>query len=139
MSNPMQDILSYTRSVRLLYVEDNEETRLFTLELLSRFFSDISVAINGAEGLELFKNEKYNLVISDINMPLMGGIEMGAKIREIDNKVPIIILSAHNESNYVESAYNIDITEYLEKPLDFSQLIDTLKHISNKQEKEALS
>ncbi|MFT5662051.1 MAG: YesN/AraC family two-component response regulator [Sulfurimonas sp.] len=138
MSYSIQEILSYTSSIRLLYVEDNEDTRRFTLELLSRFFKDISVAIHGKEGLELFKNESYDLILSDITMPIMDGLEMSAKIREIDKTVPIIILSAHNETHYTESASNINITEYLEKPLDISELINTLNKIIRIQEERIL-
>ncbi|QSZ42030.1 response regulator [Sulfurimonas aquatica] len=132
MSTPMQELLEYTKSTRLLYVEDNEEARRFTLELLSRFFDDIIIAQNGQEGLDLFKNEKFNLVITDINMPIVDGLTMSAIIKEIDNQMPIIALSAHNEKNFIASADEIDIDEYLTKPLELSKLITTLTLVSKK-------
>ena len=139
MNNQMQNILSYTKSTSLLYVEDNEEARGFTLELLNRFFDNISVAINGQEGLELFNTKKFDLIITDINMPVMGGMEMIRKIRTIDIKIPIFILSAHNEAAYLEASNNISICEYLEKPLNLKELIDTLDKISMNMKKDSIS
>ena len=130
MNNVIQNLLMYTKSVKLLYVEDNEEARGYTLELLKRFFDDISVAINGIEGLELFNASSFDLIITDINMPVMDGIEMGSKIREINSKIPIIFLSAHNEINLIESAKEIESSVYLSKPIDLEKFIKVLEKIA---------
>lgn len=126
MSIQIQTILQYTKPLKLLYVEDNEEARRFTLELLSRFFDDITIAIDGQSGLGKFQTDSFDLIITDINMPKMGGIEMSAKIRESNNEIPIIVLSAHNEKSFLESAYNININEYLPKPLELKDFISVL-------------
>lgn len=136
MSIQMQTILHYTKPLKLLYVEDNEEARRFTLELLSRFFDDITVAVDGKNGLTEYLADTFNLIITDINMPKMGGIEMSTKIREVDDKTPIIVLSAHNENSFLESAYNIDINEYLSKPLDLKDLISVLGQMAQDNQGE---
>ncbi|MBU1216741.1 response regulator [bacterium] len=132
MSSLVLEIVSKTKSMNLLYVEDNEEARRFTLELLSRFFDNICVAINGKEGFELFQTKKFDLIISDVNMPIMGGLDMAYLIRKIDRKIPIFILSAHTETHIKEAAENIDVTRYLTKPLNLAELTEILRHLINK-------
>jgi CheY-like chemotaxis protein len=132
MDNTILNILLRTKPMHLLYVEDNEEARRFTLELLSRFFDNISVAVNGKDGLELFQSKKFDLIISDVNMPIMGGIEMAHLIRKTDRKIPIFILSAHTETHIKEAAENIDVTRYLTKPLNLAELTEILRHLINK-------
>lgn len=132
MDNTILDILLRTKPMHLLYVEDNEEARRFTLELLSRFFDNISVAVNGKDGLELFQSKKFDLIISDVNMPIMGGIDMAHLIRKTDRKIPIFILSAHTENHIKEAAENIDVTRYLTKPLNLAELTEILRHLINK-------
>lgn len=134
MSNSMETVLSYTKTLNLLYVEDNENARNFTLELLYRFFDNITVACDGREGFVLFKEKNINLVITDINMFNMDGIEMSAYIREIDQNIPIILLSAHNETNFKERANSIGIYNYLTKPINLAHFIDTLKTLVNDHE-----
>lgn len=131
MNTTMQDLLLYCSNIKLLYVEDNEEARQFTMELLSRFFNNITVCENGQEALELFKLQKNSLVMSDINMPKMDGIEMSKKIRDLNSDVPIVLLSAHNECSFKDSATLAGVTYYLEKPLNLSKLIELLTNFAN--------
>ncbi|WP_373001362.1 response regulator [Sulfurimonas sp.] len=131
MNNPMNEILSYCNNIKLLYVEDNEEARQFTMELLSRFFKNINVCENGEEALELFKAKDISLIMSDINMPKMNGIEMSKNIRDLNSDVPIILLSAHNECSFKDSANHAGVTDYLEKPLKLSKLIELLTSFAN--------
>ncbi|WP_262823925.1 response regulator [Sulfurimonas gotlandica] len=132
----MKEIIVYCNSIELLYVEDNEEARQFTMELLSRFFKNIAVCENGLEALEIFKVKDISLIMSDINMPKMDGIEMSKKIRDINQDVPIILLSAHNESSFKDSANHAGVTDYLEKPLNLSRLIELLNSFANQQDME---
>lgn len=130
----MATFLSHTKTINLLYVEDNDSTRVFTLELLNRFFNNITVANNGQEGLILFKEKNINLVITAINMPKIDGIEMSSYIREIDNNIHIILLSAHNETNFMDNANSIGIYNYLTKPLKLESIIEVLKTLDNYHE-----
>lgn len=133
MSKKIKNILHFCSDLELLYVEDDDNVRLFTLELLSRFFKKITVAKDGEEGLKLFKTKKYDLIISDISMPNMDGLDMTSKIRDIDNKILIVLLSAYNESNFKDSAHNIGVENYLEKPLLLPKLIEFLVTLMNKE------
>ena len=126
MNEQMKNILEYCSNIHLLYVEDNDSAREYTLELLSRFFHTISTAIDGSEALKIFENEKIDLIISDVNMPKMDGLEMSSYIKKIDKSLPIILLSAHNESNFKNKAKETGIETYLEKPLSLTKLIELL-------------
>jgi len=129
MSIPLPELISRSKKFELLYVEDNEDARRYTLEMLTRFFEHITVAENGLEGLEKFKQKKFDLILSDINMPRMSGIEMISKIRELDQSILIIMLSAHNEPNYYEEVSGYDVKYYLSKPLALAKLVETLNLI----------
>ena len=125
--NDMKGLLAKCKSLKLLYVEDNEIVRKSNLELLSNFFNHIDSAEDGVYGLEKFQKNHYDIVISDINMPRMNGIEMLTHIREMDNDVIILVISAHNNVSYFTDTIKLDIQGYILKPTNIKQLIDALK------------
>lgn len=133
MNTQMKDIIEYCDGIKLLYAEDNDSAREFTLELLSRFFKTIHIAKDGREGLNIFKSEKIDLVISDVNMPKMDGLVMSSEIKKLDKNFPIILLSAHNENNFIDLAKEIGIETYLEKPLNLMKLIELLSIFVNRK------
>ena len=100
--NKLQELIKQTKNLTVLYVEDNAEVQTQTIKMLESFFNNIFVANNGKVGLELFlKNPLgYHLIITDIKMPILDGIGMIETIREIDKKIPILILSAHDDKDY---------------------------------------
>jgi len=116
----------------LLYIEDNEQVRIEMQELLEDRCSKLYVAKNGEEGLELFKEFTPDIVLTDIAMPKMNGIEMSKKILEIDKSTPIIITSAFSDSKYLLEAISIGIHYYLLKPVDLKKLFETLGKVSSK-------
>lgn len=122
----INDLMTYGKKTHVLYVEDNEEAREYTLETLKRFFEHITVAVDGADGLEKFKMSAFDLVLTDINMPRMNGIEMIRQIKEIDNNASILVLSAHDETDFFVDTIMLGIDGYLLKPLDLVQFVKTL-------------
>ena len=125
-------LLKYTQKLNLLYVEDNEDTREMTAILLEDFFDDITVAVDGVDGYEKFKNSKIDLIITDINMPNMDGLEMSRKIKEIDSDIPIVIFSAYNESEYFLKSIHIGISDFLFKPVSVDNLVSVLEKVLTK-------
>lgn len=110
-------------SIRVLYAEDEQEVRDQTLLFFNKLFSNVDTAQNGEEGLELFKKNKYNLVITDLKMPKMDGREMLSKIREINEDTVLIVMTASDS--------NMDATEtvcdaYLYKPISFTDFVEAL-------------
>jgi EAL domain-containing protein (putative c-di-GMP-specific phosphodiesterase class I)/PleD family two-component response regulator len=122
-------LITITKRLKLLYVEDNEAARVSTMQTLGVFFDDVVVATNGKEGLEKFQEQKFDLVITDINMPKMNGIEMISNIRKTDNSVILLVLSAYNETNYFLETIKEGIEGYILKPIVLSQFIDLLEKV----------
>ena len=122
----MKELMKFAKDLQVLYVEDNEEARESTLGLLDNIFSHITTAVNGQDGLEKFQTKNFDLILTDINMPKMNGIEMVTKIRETNKHIPILILSAYNESGYFIETIKQGVEGYLLKPIDLNQFIDML-------------
>jgi PAS domain S-box-containing protein len=110
--------------VKLLYVEDEEINRETVCRLLKRQFPELEIcnATNGAEGLQLFKELAPDLVLTDIRMPKMNGIEMSRRIASLGRGVPIIVTSAYSDVEYLIECIEIGISRYVMKPIDSSRL-----------------
>ena len=130
----LKSIISITQTLKLLYVEDNEEMRETALEILSEFFSDIIVAVDGLDGLEKFQAHHFDLIITDITMPNMNGLEMLEKIYENNQDVLSLIFSAYNEEKYFTQSIKLGVEGYLLKPIEFEQFINVLDKIIQKVE-----
>ena len=115
-----------SKNLKLLYVEDDKEAREATLTILSIFFQDIVIAVDGEDGLNSFTKDKFDIIITDINMPKMNGVDMIFKIREIDKDVIILVLSAYDNKVYFEQTIKAGIDGYLLKPIDLEQFVDLI-------------
>lgn len=102
----------------LLYVEDDEHIREQLSHFLKRRVGVFHVATNGREGLEAYRAHKPDLIVSDILMPEMDGLEMAEQIRAIAPDVPIILTTAFNETSYFLKAIQLGIDNYVLKPVD---------------------
>jgi PAS domain S-box-containing protein len=128
----MNELMAYSRELKLLYVEDNPDSREMTSLILEDFFDEIVVAVDGQEGLEKFRKGAFDLIITDINMPVMNGLEMIERIRAEDSEIPIIVLSAHNEEEFFIQSITLGVDGYLLKPIDLDQLIGVLERVVGK-------
>lgn len=117
----------YLKQATLLYVEDEELIRTFLEKKLSRKVKKLHVAANGQEGYEKFIEHKPDIILTDITMPKLNGIDMAKKIKEIDKNIPIIIMSAHSDTTYLLQAIELGINGYLLKPIDKEKLLSTLE------------
>lgn len=132
----LKELLQYTKTLKILYVEDDEILLENTRLLLDNFFASIDTAINGELGLqryqENYKNTDtyYDIVITDINMPVMNGIEMGRKILKVNETQPIIIASAHNESEHLFEALDLGVDGFISKPINSAQLMKLMYKVS---------
>ena len=106
----------------VLFVED-EETILDCMGIyFKRRFRDVYLAADGAEGLEKFREYRPDLVVTDIEMPKLDGLEMSKEIRKISPDTPIILTTAYNEDAQVEEGKRIGVSAYLLKPVDYADL-----------------
>jgi len=126
MGSNAKTLQSIATDIRILYVEDDDDVRKSIHETLSFFFKNIDVASNGEEGLALYKKNKYDLVLSDIRMPKMNGIEMTRRIKGIDSEQIIMIISAHDEADYLIQLINLGVHSFVLKPVEIEKLIETL-------------
>jgi len=115
--------MKFAQELQVLYVEDNQDARESTLGLLENIFDNITTAVDGKDGLEKFQTKSFDLILTDINMPKLNGIEMVTIIRETDKDIPILILSAYNESGYFIETIKQGVEGYLLKPIDLNQFI----------------
>ena len=113
-------------NVSLLYVEDDGTLRNIYQKILEYAVKKVYVASDGLEGLESFKVHHPDIVLTDVRMPVMDGLDMIAKIRELNKNTRIIILSAFGESRYFLSAIELGVKAYLLKPVDSSYLLKTI-------------
>jgi len=125
------ELLKFTKTLKVLYVEDNKEAQLAVCELLSLFFGDIVTADDGVDGLEKFQKNTFDMLISDIKMPRMNGIEMVKSIRKISPNIAIIMVTAHQESEYLLECIRCSVDGYLLKPIDMQQLEESIFKVAN--------
>ena len=132
--NP-KELQEISKHLRLLYVEDDDNLREETSKLFSHLFNKIEIAEDGEIGLAKYKAGNFDLIISDINMPNMNGVEMVKKIREINPDEPIIITSAHDEASYLLPLIDAGIDKYILKPINMQSMMSVLatvcKNIKN--------
>jgi len=116
----------------VLYVEDEKELRESVTAFLNNFFSVVEEAVDGLDGLTKYKAFKdktdsyFDIVIADVNMPNMNGIELCKNIRSINKEQVIIIMSAHNDSTNLLSLVNINIDYFILKPIVYETFINIL-------------
>ncbi len=122
----MKSITQSCKELKLLYVEDEDDIREATAELLNNFFTTIVTAVDGQDGLNKYNQNDFDIIISDINMPNLSGVEMANAIREKDKDISILFLTAHNESSCLFDGIRIGVDGYILKPVDLDQLVATL-------------
>jgi len=120
--NALTQDQEYLKRLTLLYVEDEEDTRKqFTL-FFSRLTGRVITAINGAEGLDAYHTQMPDIIITDIQMPVMDGLKMVQEIRTSNRSIPIILLTAFEQPEYLTKSINIGVDNYVTKPVDSLKL-----------------
>jgi len=130
----LKDLVKYSKTVKILYVEDNKEARESTLLLLEELFDNIVVAEDGEDGYNKFITNKDNLdlIITDLNMPKLNGIDMIDKIRDTGSLIPVIVFSAYEDKdNYINSV-KLNISYYLNKPINIKKFEPVIKKMVKK-------
>ncbi|MDM8561432.1 diguanylate cyclase [Candidatus Parabeggiatoa sp. HSG14] len=124
--------------ISLLYVEDESDIRSLLSYFLNKKVGKLYTASNGKEGLEIFDKYKPDVVITDIRMPIMDGLEMAQAIKGMSKTTPILVTTAFNEPSYLIQSIEIGIDHYVQKPVNPNQLIEKLVKSSTilLQEKE---
>lgn len=115
------------KNLVILYVEDEDDIKEFTYKTLSAIVKKVVVSKNGADALEQYKaNEDINLILTDINIPKIGGLELCEEIRKEDESIPLLITSAHSDHFFLKKAIDLNVSSYVLKPVDLYQLVENM-------------
>jgi diguanylate cyclase (GGDEF)-like protein len=120
--------ISILKNITILYAEDEKDLREVTHQILKGFTKKQYVAQNGQEGLELFKKyeSEIDLIITDVNMPILNGLDMVKEIKKINLNIPIIVATAFSNKEYLLEAIDIGVDKYVLKPIDIAKLLQVM-------------
>lgn len=128
----------YAKDIKVLFVEDDEAIRKEVYDLLLNIFPNVDTAVDGEDGFKKylsFHEQKkcfYDLIISDIKMPKIDGVELSKKIYEVNKEQELIILSAYNDKEYLLKFINMGISQFITKPIEVDAFINVIYTISQK-------
>lgn len=118
--------------MNILLVEDDKELNNLITSYLKIAGYTVSSTFNGLDALNLFHEQKYDIILSDIMMPLCDGFELAKQIRELDQKIPIIFMSAREDKPSKQLGYRIGIDDYITKPFDLDELVLKINAIARR-------
>lgn len=115
------------KNFTILYVEDEEMVRKSAVEYLERVAKEVLQAKDGKEAIKVWREHKPDIIITDISMPRLNGIDMASYIRAHDKDVQIIIATAHSDTEYLLKAVELQLVKYIIKPITKEKLIGALE------------
>lgn len=118
--------MDVAKQYNILFVEDEKEIRDNYVKYLQRHFSKVYEAVDGADGYKVYKEKQPEIMIVDINIPKLNGIELVKKIRENDQKTKVIMLTAYSDVKYLLEAAELKLVKYLIKPISREELKEAL-------------
>ncbi|WP_107790839.1 response regulator transcription factor [Campylobacter concisus] len=124
------DILDVLSNKKVLCLEDEEAILRNICASLELFFAEVKGVTDGFDALELAIGGAYDALVLDISVPNIDGLEIAKKVRAINQKIPIVILSSHVEQEYLWRAVELKITRYLAKPYDKKSFIKALEDVA---------
>ena len=134
MNIEVEKLKGIAEELTVLICEDDMSVVEELQDIMSMFFAKVLVAYDGAEGLEIYKQNQDNieLIITDINMPNMNGLEMMSEIKKLDYTQKCLVLSAHDDLEYVLQIIELGINQFIPKPYDVDDLISKIFAILEK-------
>ena len=119
------------QGLRVLIVEDDPASSMLLSRMLTKCGADFDTAANGNEALALFEEKRHPIIITDICMPGMDGLELVERIRQLDKETQIIATSAHSETDCLISAIELGFNDYVLKPLKIEKLLWAVKRCAD--------
>lgn len=117
-------VLDFGKNFTILYVEDEETIRDQMVQTLGLIFGNVLSANNGEAGLDMFqKHPEIDLLVTDLQMPVMTGLEMLKHVKEQKPSLQSVIITAHNENHYLEKAIEIGVDGFLYKPVSYGKML----------------
>ncbi|MFK5976760.1 MAG: response regulator [Sulfurovum sp.] len=119
------------KDITVLFVEDVQFTHELMKLLLEDDIKELYLASNGKEGLEVYKDKNPDVILTDIGMPIMDGIEMSREIKRLNPNQLIAVITAFNEKSYMEEAKKIGIDKYILKPIEKDSIFGVLESFAS--------
>lgn len=116
---------------KILVVEDDKITRRIIKEILNRSGYEVIEAEDGAQGLEMFKADKPNLVLTDYQMPVMNGLRLLSEVRNLNPSIPVIMLTGFGDVALIIKSIQVGAFDFLEKPINTPQLKEVVASALN--------
>ena len=111
----------------ILFADDDIDFSEIISSILEMIAQSVIVAKNGKEAFDLYEKHQPDIIITDINMPIMTGIDFIKRVREIDANIPIVVLTAHTDTSYLLDAVKLMLTDYVIKPIEIKKLLNVLE------------
>ena len=122
-----KDVIEKLQRLTLLYAEDEEAIRKNIADSLSYYVKEVIEARDGVEAYEFYLQKKPDIVLSDIHMPNLNGIDFVKKVREENKSIPIVIITAHTDKEYLLEAIELKMEKYIVKPIELESLLNVLE------------
>ena len=123
------------KNYSILYAEDDNQVRKNYVLYLENYFSNIYEAEDGKEALNIYKDKKPDVLLLDITMPEINGLEVAKNIRKTDETTPIIVLSAHSNKEFLFDAIKLNLVDYLIKPINRNEFKSVMENTISKIDK----
>ena len=128
---------SATETAAILVVDDEENAREGLSKILSKEGYRVEMAANGKEAIDTIKRKSYDLVITDMRMPLMDGFEVLREIKKMNENIGVIMITAYGEVESYLEAMNMGAFEYINKPVRVNELKRVITKVLEERRKKA--
>lgn len=122
-----KDFFDKLKNMTILYAEDEEGIRKNISDSLSYYVKEVYEAQNGSIAYDIYKEKSPDIILSDIHMPIMDGIEFVKKVRLENREIPVVMITAHTDKKYLLEAVELHMEKYIIKPVDIDVLFDVLE------------
>jgi len=130
------NIVNILKSLNVLYIEDDKVVLDSISTILRYMVAQVFTAENGKDALDIFRKEKIDIILTDIDMPKLNGIEFAKRVRQINEIVPIIIITSYKSEEYLFQSMDLKLEDYIIKPINYDKLVESLSKCAYKIEKD---
>jgi len=126
------------RQLKILIVEDSPTIRMGLVSVLRKFGAEVMQAADGSEGLDIALASQFDLIITDLTMPELTGIELSARLKAIRSDLPVILFSGYSEQFSKEAAVRAGVSQYCTKPFALRELSSVVYRLISLSEADTL-